>query len=528
MSASAQALTMRLRDSALAPAGARAQFEGGGSIGRGAACDWVLEADGVSRLHATVRCLDGLYFIEDHSTNGLLHNGAALQPGLPVALRHGDWLKIDVFEIDIAIGTDGAHAAAAQPAYAPMPAPVDDELPEVSIAVLSGAESDYVDEHDLQALLAGPRSAVAVDPLALLDRAEAGHGTEWSIGGWNHTPAAAAAYHMPMATVAAPAPAVLPENWDRTRTQYASAPVQEAAASAKRAPAAVAAGEGEGDTAPQPRRAAVDARPGLQTSEPAPAAIAIDEDFLAAAGPAVAPQRPEPNPLQALFDPPPSAAIAPVAFVGEFERPLDHPVEHPIEHPVDSTPNAPRPVPTGPQPPQHPAPASDAALFATAVAGLMDLLRARAEFKNGLRLPSTLVQRRENNPLKFAASVEEAIARLGGPTDGAYLAGEAAIEDAMRDIRHHQLALLAAMRIALEHAFAHFDPVRFDPDDGGKTALGWGGKGWRRYRERYQALRGDPDERYRVLFGDEFARAYEEQMSLMKTRDAGAHWSGTA
>ncbi|QCW26440.1 type VI secretion system-associated FHA domain protein TagH [Lysobacter enzymogenes] len=287
-------------------------------------------------------------------------------------------------------------------------------------------------------------------------------------------------------------------------------------------------GRGRGDTAPQPRRAAVDARPGLQTSEPAPAAIAIDEDFLAAAAPAVAPQRPEPDPLQALFDPPPSAAIAPVAFVGEFERPLDHPVEHPIEHPVDSTPNAPRPVPTGPQPPQHPAPAADAALFATAVAGLMDLLRARAEFKNGLRLPSTLVQRRENNPLKFAASVDEAIARLGGPTDGAYLAGEAAIEDAMRDIRHHQLALLAAMRIALEHAFAHFDPIHFDPDGGGKTALGWGGKGWRRYRERYQALRGDPDERYRVLFGDEFARAYEEQMSLMKTRDAGAHWSGTA
>ncbi|MEG1679999.1 MAG: FHA domain-containing protein, partial [Stenotrophomonas sp.] len=44
----------------------------GGSIGRADDCDWVLPASGVSRVHAMVRYLNGMYFIEDRSTNGML------------------------------------------------------------------------------------------------------------------------------------------------------------------------------------------------------------------------------------------------------------------------------------------------------------------------------------------------------------------------------------------------------------------------------------------------------------------------
>uniref|UniRef100_UPI001980B3FB FHA domain-containing protein n=1 Tax=Burkholderia sp. Ac-20379 TaxID=2703900 RepID=UPI001980B3FB len=79
-----------------------------GSIGRSDECDWVLGADGVSRLHALVRYLNGLYFIEDRSTNGMLLNGASLRRGEPSTLKHGDRLQIDTFEIDVRLQGEAA------------------------------------------------------------------------------------------------------------------------------------------------------------------------------------------------------------------------------------------------------------------------------------------------------------------------------------------------------------------------------------------------------------------------------------
>jgi len=149
----------------------------------------------------------------------------------------------------------------------------------------------------------------------------------------------------------------------------------------------------------------------------------------------------------------------------------------------------------------------------------MDVLRARAELKNSLRLPVTLIQRTENNPLKFAATVDEAVARLLAPAGAGYLTGAAAIEEAMEDIGRHQLALLAGMRAAFEHVFAQFDPARFEADTAGHSALAaWGNRPWRRYAQHYRELLGDPDERFRRLFGEEFARAYEQQLARAKTQ----------
>ena len=80
----------------------------GGSIGRSEDCDWVLGASGVSRVHAMVRYLNGIYFIEDRSTNGMLLNGAPLVKGEPSALTDGDRLLIDTFEVEVHLGDAGA------------------------------------------------------------------------------------------------------------------------------------------------------------------------------------------------------------------------------------------------------------------------------------------------------------------------------------------------------------------------------------------------------------------------------------
>ena len=153
------------------------------------------------------------------------------------------------------------------------------------------------------------------------------------------------------------------------------------------------------------------------------------------------------------------------------------------------------------------------------VDGVMDVLRARAEIKNTFRLPVTIIQRSENNPLKFAPNADEALQKILSPPNAAFLSGPAAFDDAFDDIRCHQMAMLAGVRAAFESLLAHFSPDRLELEADGAKRSAFGGKGryWERYRENFEGLVKDPDDCFRRLFGDEFARAYEEQLARLKS-----------
>ncbi|WP_293371295.1 type VI secretion system-associated FHA domain protein TagH, partial [Nevskia sp.] len=203
--------------------------------------------------------------------------------------------------------------------------------------------------------------------------------------------------------------------------------------------------------------------------------------------------------------------------------------------PTAAPPPPPRPVP----PPPRPTPAPPAAapspgvpaglppdidqIFRTVVDGVMDVLRARAEIKNTFRLPVTIIQRSENNPLKFAPTPEDALARIMSPPSAGFLSGTAAFDDAFNDIRCHQMAMLAGIRAAFETMVQQFSPDRFEQDGEGAGRrsgfMDFAGKGkyWEKYREHWDAMNRNPDERFRRLFGEEFAKAYEEQLSRLKS-----------
>jgi len=53
--------------------------------------------------------------------------------------------------------------------------------------------------------------------------------------------------------------------------------------------------------------------------------------------------------------------------------------------------------------------------------------------------------------------------------------------------------------------------------------FGGGGKAtyWERYTERFQEMSQDRDDTFRRLFGEEFARAYEQQLSVLKRERKG-------
>lgn len=427
------------------------------SIGRAEHCDWVLQAQGVSRQHAFVRHLNGLYFIEDRSTNGMLLNGAPLRGGEPVSLGDGDRLQLDTFEILVALDSSVDERAVAtarrerdrtlQTLRVSHPAPAFHESPlplGTAPSLITG------DAHGGSSLIPGS-AAAPLDPMAwfqtvmpLVD--EAPVAVEAS-SHWNHASPMTDRFDPPSVDVDAPRVApVLPEHWDRTRSLF-QMPADLATADAPMATAS-----------PEPTAPPVGARPARDPiADPAPPALA----------------------------PTPTPAVLPTATVA-------------------STP--PSPI-TGIEP-----------LFALVLDGVMDVLRARAELKNGFRLPATLIQRRENNPLKFAPTGTEALARVLAAPNEAFLSGEAAIVDAMDDIREHQVALLAGVRAAFDDLIAQFDPVRFEEGETRRSRFGFAPASgpWERYRAHFQKLAADPEERFRRLFGDEFARAYEDQLVRAK------------
>ena len=155
------------------------------------------------------------------------------------------------------------------------------------------------------------------------------------------------------------------------------------------------------------------------------------------------------------------------------------------------------------------------------VEGLMEVLRARERIKSEFRMRSTTFKSQDNNPLKYSANVEDALHNLLVKRNAAYLGPVAAFEDAFRDVRNHQMAMLAGVRVAYEAMLAEFDPERlqeeFDKQLKGRLGAPARLKYWDLYAERFRDRVRDADSCFRDLFGDEFAKAYEEQLARLRT-----------
>ena len=156
------------------------------------------------------------------------------------------------------------------------------------------------------------------------------------------------------------------------------------------------------------------------------------------------------------------------------------------------------------------------------VTGMMDLLRARERIKDEFRMHMTTFQSAANNPLKFSANVEDALHNLLVKRNPAYLAPVDAFQDAFHDLHNHQLAMLAGLRAAFDSMLTQFEPEglreRFDRQSKKGSLLGaparW--RYWDLYQEHYQGAARDADTAFRNLFGQPFAKAYEEQMQRLK------------
>jgi type VI secretion system FHA domain protein len=159
-----------------------------------------------------------------------------------------------------------------------------------------------------------------------------------------------------------------------------------------------------------------------------------------------------------------------------------------------------------------------------AVQGTLDTLRARDEVKAQFRLAVTRVRQTENNPLSFAVDADDAINLLLNRRNPAYLPPVEAFERAFDDIRAHQVAMLVGLRAGVTSMMNRLDPKQLEEDFEKQAKRGRllgaspRSKFWELYEAHFDQLRGDRDDAFRRLFGEEFARAYEQQIDALKTK----------
>ena len=113
-------LTLEIVGPQAAQLGAAARktfFNEGGSIGRANVNDWVIPDAYVSGQHARVHFLEGRYFLEDLSTNGVFikNPGNRLPKGQRYPLQSGDRVFIDAYEIKVTIDGQNKVGESSQP-----------------------------------------------------------------------------------------------------------------------------------------------------------------------------------------------------------------------------------------------------------------------------------------------------------------------------------------------------------------------------------------------------------------------------
>ncbi|WP_376087154.1 type VI secretion system-associated FHA domain protein TagH [Roseomonas sp. CCTCC AB2023176] len=155
----------------------------------------------------------------------------------------------------------------------------------------------------------------------------------------------------------------------------------------------------------------------------------------------------------------------------------------------------------------------DASLYAAGVAlraaigGLRALLIARADVKRAFRIEQTMLSRRDNNPVKFAATDEASLAALLTLPNGA-----SAVEETVEDLTRHQVATLAATQAAARALLDRVAPAEVEAaNPGGGGLLGGREKAlWAAYKATHAKLIEQFEDDFDSAFGRAFARAYEE------------------
>lgn len=156
--------------------------------------------------------------------------------------------------------------------------------------------------------------------------------------------------------------------------------------------------------------------------------------------------------------------------------------------------------------------------------GTVALLAARSTVKREMKAPLTVIEARDNNPLKFAPDGMAAVHHLlSNPPMRGFMAGPDAMRDACEDLLAHQLAWVAGVRAALHGLLQRFEPLQLEGLLDRKGALaaklpGRRARLWDVFVERFSEISTEAQDDFERLFGEAFVAAYQAQL-LAVSRD---------
>jgi type VI secretion system FHA domain protein len=157
------------------------------------------------------------------------------------------------------------------------------------------------------------------------------------------------------------------------------------------------------------------------------------------------------------------------------------------------------------------------AAFRALVSGLREAMVARATVKGTFRVEQTMIAARGNNPLKFAAGEEDAMAALLADGRRNAMAPAQAVAEALADIRLHELATMSAMQVAVRALVAQLSPaaVQAGVETHGLDVLPAQRKAraWDAYAALHARTVAALADDFDSVFGKAFARAYERTMA---------------
>jgi type VI secretion system FHA domain protein len=163
----------------------------------------------------------------------------------------------------------------------------------------------------------------------------------------------------------------------------------------------------------------------------------------------------------------------------------------------------------------------------TTVQGARDVLMARAEIKNEMRLNVTTLRSAKNNPIKFSLSVEDALNTLLTPQKKGYMPPVRAVEEVFEedhpsspDRRVSGHAERAEVYIeAFRSGSAGATPKKTSPL-GANIPIHRQAKLWELFEQLYEEIGNEAVDDFGQLFGHAFAKAYEEQILKIKASRA--------
>jgi type VI secretion system protein ImpI/type VI secretion system protein len=420
------------------------------SLGRGAECDWVLQDPDrvLSKKHCVLEFFGGGWQLRDTSTNGTFVNHASAPVGRDQVkpLMDGDRLRLGSYEIEVRI----AEAPAATGGWG---GAADPFAPQARDPYAAAPRDPFAAEAPNPFAPPPPR----FDATPLPGMAPPARGgllpddfdpfADNAAPMPDHAPSTAEAFMVPPARPVGKA--LIPDDWDLGLTP-APAPAPPPPAPKPAPPAANPFAEAPMPPPPPP--------PPPPVAPPPVAPMAGD----AAAA------------LAALFD----GAGLPPAMAARAQQDPDAALR------------------------------AAGAMLRAAVAGLRALLIARADVKREFRIEQTMLRATDNNPLKFAATEEQALAALLDPRSPALRA----VQETVDDLTAHQVAGLAATQAAARALLERLAPASLEAEDpGGGLLPGAREKRlWEAYRRRHAQLVDQFEDDFDSAFGKAFARAYEQ------------------